>query len=422
MIFVYNFVDLNFVTTKLKYREVDMSKGNLLFAQSGGPTAVINASAAGVISRASESNAFDKILCAKFGMDGILKENFFDVTDMSREQLDLLSKTPASAFGSCRFKLPTQEKDPALYQKIRTIFEKYNISCFVYNGGNDSMDTCNKVANYFKSVGFPCNVIGVPKTVDNDLVGTHHCPGYGSAAKFVATSMTEIALDTAVYEKGRITVCEIMGRDAGWLTAASVIAKPDLIYLPEVTFDTAKFFEQAIEIYEKQGRCLVALSEGIRDAKGNYIGAGGMKDSFNHTQLGGVASYLADSLTQKFGIKTRAIEFSLPTRAAGHLQSLADRQDAILCGKCAVDFALQGQTGVMVTLQEENNTTVCRSFDLNHIANEVKKVPQHYIINDGSYISDEFLQYVLPLVQGEVVHTYKNGVPMYFDSATLKKL
>lgn len=395
---------------------------NLLFAQSGGPTAVINASAAGVISAAQKSGKFDKILCAHFGMDGILKEDFFDVTEISAVDLELLAKTPASAFGSCRFKLPSQEKDIAIYEKIAQIFEKHNIRCFVYNGGNDSMDTCNKVANYFLSVGFDCHVVGVPKTIDNDLVGTNHCPGYGSAAKFIATSMTEIALDTAVYEKGRVTICEIMGRDAGWLTAASLIAKPDLIYLPECTFDLDKFVRQTSEVFNTKKRCLVALSEGVRDADGNYVSAIGTKDSFNHTQMGGVAAFLANYITEKTGIKTRAIEFSLLARATGHLQSLADKNDAFLCGETAVKLALEGKTGVMVALEVEDGKRVCHSLDLNHVANEVKKVPQEYIINDGSGISDEFLKYVLPLVEGEVSHDFKCGVPVYFDASTLKKI
>lgn len=397
-------------------------KGNLLFAQSGGPTAVINASAAGVIQQAISSKSFDKILCAQFGMDGILKENFFDVSKLNKAQLDLLAKTPASAFGSCRLKLPAPETDESVFQQLKSIFEKHNICCFVYNGGNDSMDTCNKVANYFRSVNFPCNVVGVPKTIDNDLVGTHHCPGYGSAAKFIATSMKEIALDTAVYEKGRVTVCEIMGRDAGWLTAASVIAQPDLIYLPEVPFDTKKFYDQVSDVYSKKKRCLVALSEGVRDKKGRYIGAQGATDSFNHTQLGGVAAYLADSITQKTKIKTRAIEFSLPTRAAGHIQSLADKNDAYNCGKFAVQLALQNKTGVMVTIQVHNGATTYDCLDLNSVANEVQTVPQKYIIDDGSNISAEFLQYVLPLIEGEVQQTWRNGVPVYFDSSTLKRL
>ncbi|MCM1289421.1 MAG: 6-phosphofructokinase [Corallococcus sp.] len=403
-----------------------MQKGNLLFAQSGGPTAVINASAAGVVAAAQKSKAYGKILCAHFGMDGIMNEDFFDATRMTKKQLKLLSETPASAFGSCRFKLPKKDEDPAVYEKILGIFQKYNVSTFVYNGGNDSMDTCHKVADYFKEIGFDCKVVGVPKTVDNDLAGTHHCPGFGSAAKFVATNMEEIALDTAVYEKGRITICEIMGRDAGWLTASSTVAThrgngPDLIYLPETPFDTKKFFDQALEVYNKKKRCLVALSEGIRDKKGEYIGAVGTKDSFNHTQLGGVAAYLADCLTQKFGIKTRAIEFSLPTRAAGHIASLADQKDAIQCGKYAVELAVSGKTGVMVTTTRKDGKTLCNSFDLAKIANEVQCVPEKYIVNDGSNVSDEFLDYVLPLIEGEVHHDYRCGIPVYFDSSVLPK-
>lgn len=394
-----------------------MSKGTLLFAQSGGPTSVINASAAGVIAAAIE-NGFEKVLCAHFGMDGILQEDFYDVTNATEEQLQLLAKTPASAFGSCRFKLPSVEKDESIYLKVQEIFQKYGISCFVYNGGNDSMDTCNKIANYFAATNFRCNVIGVPKTIDNDLVGTHHCPGYGSAAKFIATCMKEIALDTDVYKKGRITICEIMGRDAGWLTAASVIAKPDLIYLPEVTFDMANFFDKALEIYNKKGKCLVALSEGIRDAKGNYIGAVGTLDSFNHTQLGGVAAFLADCITQKFGVKTRAIEFSLLARCTAHIQSLADKTDAEACGRYAVELALDGKTGVMVTLDENRH---CGCLDLNGIANEVKQVPQHFITENGSNVSEEFLQYVVPLAQGEVEREYQNGIPKYFDVSVFPK-
>lgn len=393
---------------------------NLLFAQSGGPTAVINASAAGVIS-AAQKNGFDRILCAHFGMDGILKEDFFDVTEISAADLELLAKTPASAFGSCRFKLPSRESDPSIYQTIENIFAKHEIRCFVYNGGNDSMDTCCKVASFFRETGFDCRVVGVPKTVDNDLVGTHHCPGYGSAAKFVATNMKEIALDTAVYQKGRVTVCEIMGRDAGWLTAASMLAEPDLIYLPEAPFDLKRFAENCREVFSRKNRCLVALSEGVRDSEGNYIGAVGTKDSFNHTQLGGVASFLAEYLKEKHNLKTRAIEFSLPTRAAGHLQSAADLADAFLCGQSAVQAATDGKSGVMAALATKNGKGVCINTELGGVANEVKTVPNEYITNNGSGIAESFADYVLPLVQGEVPREWLNGMPVYFDINRLKK-
>lgn len=396
-------------------------KGTLLFAQSGGPTAVINASAAGVIRRAQQCG-FSKILCARYGIDGILKKQLYDVTHMTESQLRLLADTPASAFGSCRLKLPDPDVNSEIYLWIEEVFRQYDVRCFVYNGGNDSMDTCNKVARYFKKSRYDCAVIGVPKTVDNDLVGTHHCPGYGSAAKFVATCMTEIALDTAVYEKGRVTICEIMGRDAGWLTAASVVAKPDLICLPEVPFDVRAFYDKAMDVYDAKGRCLIALSEGIRDKAGRYVGEAGQKDSFNHTQLGGAAAFLADCITQKFGVKTRAIEFSLPTRAAGHLQSLADRRDAETCGRHAVELALQGKTDVMVTLEWQDGKSVCGSLDLHHIANEVKKVPLQYVTEKGSNVSETFLDYVLPLMEGESHPRYQRGVPVYFDSSVLKTI
>lgn len=392
---------------------------NLLFAQSGGPTAVFNASAAGVISAAQKSGRFGKILCAAFGMDGILSEDFFDVTDLSQDDLELLAATPASAFGSCRFKLPQQENDNGIFGKIAAIFDKYNVGCFVYNGGNDSMDSCLKIADYLAKIGQDCKVVGVPKTVDNDLVGTHHCPGYGSAAKFVATTMKEIALDTAAYAKGRVTICEIMGRDAGWLTAAAVVAEPDLIFLPERPFDMTLFTEKVCEIYARKNRCLVAVSEGIKDKNGLYIGAGGAKDNFNHVQLGGVSALLADFVTKKTRIKTRSIEFGLPTRAAGHMQAATDKLDAFVCGEAAANAALNGESGVMTALTDDG-CVVCKN--LKDIANAVRLVPQEYLTNDGCGISEKFCEYVLPLTQGEAPHEWRNGTPVYFDASKLKKL
>lgn len=403
-----------------------MKKGNLLLAQSGGATAVINASAVGVIRQAIQSRAFDKVLCAHFGINGILKEDFFDVSELTDVQLDLLARTPASAFGSCRYKLPSIDVSAEIYANIANILEKYNVTCLAYNGGNDSMDTCNKLANYFNEVNFSCKVIGVPKTVDNDLEYTHYCPGYGSASKYIATTVEEIALDTAVYEKGRITICEIMGRDTGWLTAACSVATkaghgPDLIYLPEREFDIDDFLAKSEQVYRKKGHCLVAVSEGIRNANG-YIGADERTDSFNHVQLGGVASKLCNLVSLKIGINTRFIDLSLPQRAAAHMLSLRDQQDAILCGKHAVKLALDGKTGVMATINIEDGRTVCRDIELRKVANAVKYVPQKYISNDGAHITSQFDEYILPIVSGEVALEYKYGIPRYFDNSTLKKL
>ncbi len=403
-----------------------MNKRNLLLAQSGGATAVINASAVGVIRQAIDSRAFDKILCARFGINGILKEDFYDVSDITEEALDLLARTPASAFGSCRYKLPDVQDNPEIYGKIAEILDKYDIACLAYNGGNDSMDTCNKIADYFAQIHFPCKVVGIPKTVDNDLEYTHYCPGYGSASKYIATVIEEIALDTAVYEKGRVTICEIMGRDTGWLTAASSIANkaghgPDLIYLPERDFDIDTFLAKSDQIYRKKGHCLVALSEGIRNANG-YIGADGHTDSFDHVQLGGVAQKLCNFVSLKLGINTRAIELSLTQRAAAHMLSLRDQQDAMLCGKYAVKLALEGKAGVMSTINFSDGKTVCGEVALHKVANAVKPVPQEYITQDGSNITPLFDDYITPIISGEVALEYEYGIPKYFDNGTLKKL
>lgn len=402
-----------------------MHKGNLLLAQSGGATAVINASAVGVIRQAIQSKAFDKALCAHFGINGILKEDFFNVSDLTESQLDLLARTPASAFGSCRYKLPDLCDNPEIYANIANILEKYNVTCLAYNGGNDSMDTCNKLAEYFKQINFPCKVVGVPKTVDNDLDYTLYCPGYGSASKYIATTIEEISLDTAVYEKGRITICEIMGRDTGWLTAACSIANkaghgPDLIYLPEREFNVDDFLTKSEQVYRQKGHCLVAVSEGIKNANG-YIGSDERTDSFDHVQLGGAARKLCDLVSLKLGINTRFIDLSLPQRAAAHMLSLRDQQDAILCGKHAVKLALEGKTGVMATIDVENGETVCRDVELYKVANAVKRVPQSYISKDGAHITSEFDEYILPIVKGEVELEYQYGIPRYFDNSKLKK-
>lgn len=402
-----------------------MKKGNLLLAQSGGTTAVINASAVGVIRQAIQSKAFDKVLCAHFGMNGILKEDFFDVSSLTDSQLDLLAKTPASAFGSCRYKLPNPCDNAEIYSNILEILQRHNIVCLAYNGGNDSMDTCNKIAEYLAKTHYPCNVIGVPKTVDNDLVGTHYCPGYGSASKYIATTIEEIALDTAVYEKGRITVCEIMGRDTGWLTAACSVAckaerGPDLIFLPEREFDVDKFLTQSEQVYRKKGHCLVAVAEGVKNANG-YIGADEKLDSFNHVQLGGAANKLCSLVSLKLGISTRAIDLSLPQRAAAHILSLRDQQDAMLCGKHAVELALRDKSGVMAAITFADGKTVCNDIPLRQAANSVKSVPSEYISRDGAHILPEFCDYVLPLVEGEVQLEYEYGIPRYFDNTKLKK-
>ncbi len=294
-------------------------KGTLLLGQSGGPTSVINASAAGVFLEALKHPQITNILAAAHGIKGILNEDFIDIRKEDVKELEKLKYTPSSAIGSVRFKL----KDEKDYERILEVFKKYDVRFFFYNGGNDSMDTCNKISKFLKKKGYECNVIGVPKTIDNDLDFIDHCPGYGSAVKYLATSLMEIALDATVYDTKMITVCEIMGRHAGWLTASAQISKnlgygPDLIYLPEIPFDLDEFMEDVEKVLNKKGKVFIAVSEGVQTKEGLFIpqllSHNLSKDDFGHTQLGGTATFLANMLSVTFGVKTRGIEFSLLQR------------------------------------------------------------------------------------------------------------
>lgn len=399
------------------------NKGALIFAQSGGPTAVINASACGVIQTALQQSNISKVYCAKFGIEGVLSEDFIDMSKVQSSEIELLRYTPASAFGSCRHKLPSLDGDKTEYNKLLEVFRKYNVRYFIYNGGNDSMDTCNKVAKFLQANDYACAVIGVPKTIDNDLTATDHCPGYGSAAKYIATTCHEIALDTAVYKKGRVTIVEIMGRDAGWLTASSAIATvhgagPDLIYLPERPFDIEQFCDDCIAVLKRKGHCLVAVSEGIRDKNNSYIATATNQsaDGFQHTQLGGVASYLAQYITTKYNTKARAIELSLPQRCAGHITSKTDTDEAYNAGVKAVQCAVSGQSNCMVLLQRTSNapyTVALDTANLDNIANAVKALPDEYINAHGNNVTPKFIEYVLPLIQGENSIRFENGLPRY---------
>ena len=326
--------------------------GACMFGQSGGPTSVINSSAAGVFIEALAQKNITKVYGAANGIQGILTENFYDIGQEDEKELYLMKNTPSSALGSVRYKLKSADVDDTDYKRILEVFKKYNIRYFFYNGGNDSMDTCNKISKYLLNSGYECNIIGVPKTIDNDLYGTDHCPGYGSAAKYVATTMMELYLDATVYDKGQITVVEIMGRNAGWLTAASALASykglgPDLIYLPEQAFDVEKFLKQVKEVADKNhGKCIVALSEGIKTADGQYVveaiaASNAAKDSFGHTQLGGVAATLANLIKERIGGKVRAIEFSLMQRCGAHLASKVDVEEAFEAGRTAVRSACE---------------------------------------------------------------------------------
>ena len=390
----------------------------LIIGQSGGPTSVINASLVGAVKEALKHEEIDRVLGAFHGIDGILNSNYYTFT--CDDDLETLTKTPAAALGSVRFKLTNDFNDP-IYDKILKKFNEENVGYFFYIGGNDSMDTCNKLSLYFKEKNIDIKVIGVPKTIDNDLVHTDHSPGYGSACKYVATTLMEIAEDINVYKKGRVTIVEIMGRDAGWLTASAKLANLtnqniDLIYLPEVAFDIESFLEKVKSIYDKKQKVLVAVSEGIKDKDDNYI----LKyrnfnnnDSFGHMQLGGVALVLSEMVSTRLGISVRAIELNLPQRCASHIASLTDVKEAQNCGKNAVKYALKGKTGVMVGMVRKNGKISYQTTSLTKVANFIKEFPNSWII-DGCDISDEYIEYALPLIQGESSPKFKNGLPVYY--------
>ena len=407
--------------------------GACMFGQSGGPTSVINSSAAGVFIEALAQKNITKVYGAANGIQGILTENFYDIGKEDEKELYLLKNTPSSALGSVRYKLKSADVDDTDYKRILEVFKKYNVRYFFYNGGNDSMDTCNKISKYLLKSGYECNIIGVPKTIDNDLYGTDHCPGYGSAAKYVATTMMELFLDATVYDKGQITIVEIMGRNAGWLTAASALASykglgPDLIYLPEQAFDIEKFLIQVKNVADaNHGKCIVALSEGIKTADGKYVveaiaDSSAAKDSFGHTQLGGVAATLAGLVKEKIGGKVRAIEFSLMQRCGAHLASKVDVEEAFEAGRTAVRSACEGNTDKMVVFIRKPGKEYEISYELMDIelaANTEKKIPDNWILPDNKGLSQEFIDYALPLIQGDCKAPLEDGLPRF---AKLRKV
>ncbi|AUG58385.1 6-phosphofructokinase [Acetivibrio saccincola] len=405
-------------------------KGACIFGQSGGPTSVINASASGVIQEALKQDCITEVYGAAHGIRGILEENFYDMSKEDKYELDLLKTTPSSALGSVRYKLADPDVDDTDYKRLLEVFKKYNIRYFFYNGGNDSMDTCNKVSKFMQKAGYECRVMGVPKTIDNDLWATDHCPGYGSAAKYVATSIMEVYLDARVYDTGMVTIFEIMGRNAGWLTAASALASykgygPDLIYLPEIPFSMEKFLDEVAEVYNRTGKVLVAFSEGCKDEQGRYIaemGAELSKDSFGHAQLGGAAAILANAVKQRLNTKVRGIEFSLLQRCASHIGSLTDVNEAYMAGEMAVKYAVEGKTDYMVAFErEEGSEYKCKTklVKLDEVANTEKKFPLEWINKEGNGVTEDFIKYALPLIQGESAPPKEDGLPRF---AKLKKV
>ena len=392
-------------------------KGACIIGQSGGPTAVINASALGVIRTALDKGSITRVLGAAHGIKGVLEDRLYDMGQEDAAELDLLKYTPSSELGSCRYKLADPDQDDTDYKRILEIFKKYDVRYFFYNGGNDSMDTCNKISKYMQKSGYECRIIGVPKTIDNDLNGTDHCPGFASAAKFIATSCMEVHRDAHVYDTGMITIVEIMGRHAGWLAGSAALATwagygPDLIYLPEVDFDMDRFLADVQAIYNKTGKCMVAVSEAKTSAT----------DGFGHAQLGGLAAQLAEVVKSKTGAKVRGIELSLLQRCGSHVASKTDIEEAFAAGKAAVEAAVSGVTDKMVAFQCSREggyhcETVLEPLDI--VANFEKKVPRAWINAAGNGMEQPFIDYVLPLIQGEANGPKENSLPRF---AKLKKV
>ena len=396
-------------------------KGNALYGQGGGPTSVINSSAYGVIKEAKKhSDIIEKIYAMHYGIEGLLDEDIIDISNYSDVELEKLKNTPGAAFGSNRYKLPNISDGDKTFEKIISIFKKYNIRYFFYNGGNDSMDTINKICEYAKLIDYELFAIGIPKTIDNDLALLDHAIGYPSAAKFIANAVSEIYIDDHSYQNGRVNIVEIMGRNAGWLTASSLMCKlngtaPDLIYVPEAPFNLNDFLNSVKQIYNNKHHCLVCLSEGIKDENGNLVfEASKQKDKFGHEQLGGVAVQLSHLITAKFGFKTRSFELSLLQRANAMLPSTIDLNEAIEVGTIAVKEALNGQTKKIITINRDSLSKkykpVFSLVDIDMVANKEKLLPKEYINQSGNYINDSFLNYLLPLVEDNESNRFKDGL------------
>ena len=415
-----------------------MSKPNAILAQSGGPTAVINSSACGVIQELIKSGKVGKVIGATNGILGVLKEDLFDASAEKPETIEALKRTPAAAMGSCRYKLKSLDKSRADYERILAVFKAHNIHYFFYAGGNDSMDTADKINKLAADTGYELICVGIPKTVDNDLACTDHCPGYGSVAKYVATSAMNAGRDTdAIYTSDTCSILEVMGRNAGWIAAATGLAHrteedaPHLIYMPEVPFTFEQLVKDVSEVYEKLGRVFIVAGEGLKDEKGEYVTAEKSTlatDSFGHAQLGGVAEMLKAVIEKEVGIKTRFNKLGTNQRSAMHFASLTDVKEAYMCGKMAVKVAFKGISGKMVTLIREKGKqykSTTGLADLSDVANGEKKVPRNYINEQANGVTKAMLDYVRPLVHGQAPVTVgDDGLPVYmrFKRKPLKKV
>ena len=409
-------------------------KGNVLVGQSGGPTAVINSSLAGVFKTAMD-RGFKNVYGMRYGIQGFLDEQYVNMADYVKNELDLelLKRTPSAFLGTCRYKLPAIHEDKAVYERIFELLNKMDIEVFIYIGGNDSMDTIKKLSDYAILTGATQRFIGCPKTIDNDLALTDHTPGFGSAAKYIGTSTKEVIRDCLgfSYKKKNVTIIEIMGRNAGWLTGAAALSKaedcdgPDLIYLPEIPFDVDKFTAKVEKLLKQKDVVVVAVSEGIHTKDGKYIcefSAGSeTKDAFGHIQMTGTASYLANHIHEKIGCKTRAVEFSSLQRSASHLASRIDINEAFMVGGAAIKAADEGISGVMVVidrLSDDPYQSTTGVYDVHRIANGEKLVPREWINKEGDYVTDEFISYLRPLIQGDYAPMMVDGLPRHLTMNT----
>jgi len=412
-------------------------KRNAIYAQSGGVTAVINATACGVIETARRHrNHIGKVLAGRDGIIGVLTEDLIDTSRETPAAIRALRHTPAGAFGSCRYKLKGLEDNRAQYERLIDVFKAHNVGYFFYNGGNDSADTALKVSQISETLGYPVHCIGIPKTVDNDLVGTDNCPGFGSVAKYVAVSIREAGFDVASMARTstKVFVLEVMGRHAGWITAACGLATeregdaPHILLFPEITFDPEKFLARVEQVVKQHGYCAIGVSEGLRGADGKFLSESGLKDAFGHAQLGGVAPLIANLVKNKLGYKYHWAVADYLQRSARHIASKTDVEQAYAVGKAAVELAIKGRNAVMPVIVRKSNRPYKWAIgvaELKDIANREKKLPLDFISDDGFHITAKCRRYLAPLIQGEDPPPYKNGLPVYVklkNAAVKKKL
>ena len=412
-------------------------RGNVIVGQSGGPTAVINSSLAGVYKTAKDRGA-KKVFGMLHGIQGLLEERYVDLSQHIKNDLDieLLKRTPSAYLGSCRYKLPEICEDQEIYKKIFSILDKLEVEYFFYIGGNDSMDTIKKLSDYSILNGSRIRFMGVPKTIDNDLAATDHTPGYGSAAKYIGSITKEVIRDGLVYDQQNVTLLEIMGRNAGWLTGAAALAKcedcegPDMIFLPEIPFDVENFMKKVEELHNRKKSVVVAISEGVKMADGRYVceltDTIDYVDAFGHRQLTGTARYLAEKISREVGCKTRAIEFNSLQRCASHIVSRVDITEAFQVGGAAVKAAFEGETGKMIILKRvSDDPYICVTdiYDVHKVANVEKKVPREWINEAGDYVTEEFVSYIKPLIQAELTPIMVDGLPrhLYYTDVEQKQ-